>query len=25
MRTGIIPDDVCENCNDIWGRSAALG
>jgi hypothetical protein len=25
MRTGIIPDDVCEECNDIWarGRTAA--
>jgi hypothetical protein len=22
MRTGVIPDDVCERCNDIWARSA---
>ena len=20
MRTGVIPDDVCEDCNDIWSR-----
>jgi hypothetical protein len=20
MRTGIIPDDVCERCNDLWGE-----
>lgn len=20
MRWGVIPDDVCERCNDIWGR-----
>ena len=19
MRTGVVPDDVCERCNDIWG------
>jgi hypothetical protein len=23
MRAGIIPEDVCEECNDIWGRTAA--
>ena len=21
MRTGVIPESVCEECNDIWGRS----
>jgi hypothetical protein len=21
IRTGIIPEDVCESCNDIWSRS----
>jgi hypothetical protein len=23
MRTGIIPDDTCEACNDIWSRATA--
>lgn len=23
MRTGVIPDSVCEECNDIWSRAAA--
>ena len=23
MRAGVIPEDVCEECNDIWGRRAA--
>jgi len=23
MRAGVIPDDVCEECNNIWGRKAA--
>ncbi|MBV8980348.1 MAG: DUF4395 domain-containing protein [Acidimicrobiia bacterium] len=23
MRAGVIPEDVCEECNNIWGRSAA--
>jgi hypothetical protein len=23
MRAGVIPDDVCEACNDIWSRTAA--
>src|SRR5438132_12701779 len=23
MRTGVIPEEVCEECNDIWGRAAA--
>jgi hypothetical protein len=23
MRAGIIPEDVCEECNNIWGRTAA--
>ena len=23
MRTGVIPESVCEECNDIWGRSPA--
>jgi len=23
MRTGVIPEDVCEECNNIWNRSAA--
>jgi hypothetical protein len=23
MRAGVIPDDVCEECNDIWSRGAA--
>jgi hypothetical protein len=23
MRTGVVPDDVCESCNDIWSRRAA--
>ena len=22
MRAGVIPEDVCEACNDIWSRSA---
>jgi hypothetical protein len=22
MRTGVIPPEVCESCNDIWARSA---
>jgi hypothetical protein len=22
MRTGMIPEDVCQECNDIWARSA---
>jgi len=21
MRTGVVPDDVCERCNDIWGAN----
>jgi hypothetical protein len=21
MRAGVIPEDVCEECNDIWNRS----
>ena len=21
MRAGVIPDDVCERCNDIWAPS----
>ena len=21
MRWGVIPDEVCERCNDIWGRT----
>ena len=25
MRTGVIPDDVCEECNDIWARVPAAG
>jgi hypothetical protein len=26
MRAGVIPDDVCEECNDIWnqGRSRTV-
>jgi hypothetical protein len=24
MRVGIIPESVCEECNDIWSRSAAV-
>jgi len=23
MRAGVIPEDVCEECNDIWGRTVA--
>ena len=23
MRAGVIPEDVCEECNNIWGRAAA--
>src|SRR5436309_8080126 len=23
MRAGVIPQDVCEECNDIWSRAAA--
>jgi hypothetical protein len=23
MRAGVIPEDVCESCNDIWSRSRA--
>jgi len=23
MRAGVIPDEVCENCNDIWSRHPA--
>ena len=23
MRAGVIPTDVCEECNDIWSRGAA--
>lgn len=23
MRAGVIPDDVCAECNDIWSRNAA--
>jgi hypothetical protein len=23
MRTGVIPEDVCEECNDIWARRTA--
>src|SRR5436305_7438794 len=23
MRAGVIPEDVCEECNDIWSRAAA--
>jgi len=23
MRAGVIPEDICEECNDIWGRRAA--
>ena len=23
MRTGVVPETVCEECNDIWGRRAA--
>ena len=23
MRAGVIPEDVCQECNDIWGRRAA--
>lgn len=23
MRAGVIPDSVCEECNNIWGRQAA--
>jgi hypothetical protein len=26
MRLGVVPDEVCERCNNIWsGRSAAIG
>jgi Domain of unknown function (DUF4395) len=24
MRLGIIPDEVCERCNDIWGSTSRL-
>ena len=23
MRAGVIPEDTCEACNDLWGRAAA--
>ena len=23
MRVGIIPEEVCERCNDIWSRASA--
>jgi hypothetical protein len=23
IRTGILPESVCEECNDIWGRRTA--
>ena len=23
MRTGVVPETVCEECNDIWHRAAA--
>jgi Domain of unknown function (DUF4395) len=25
MRLGIVPDDVCERCNDIWGSASTVG
>ena len=25
MRIGVIPEEVCERCNDIWGTSQAAG
>jgi Domain of unknown function (DUF4395) len=25
MRTGVVPDEVCERCNDIWGTAPASG
>ena len=25
MRFGIVPEDVCERCNDIWGTPSNLG
>lgn len=25
MRWGVIPDDVCDRCNDIWGRGLGSG
>ena len=24
MRAGVIPDEVCERCNDIWSRSPSM-
>jgi hypothetical protein len=23
MRVGVVPEDVCERCNDIWARHSA--
>ena len=23
MRAGVVPEEVCERCNDIWSRQAA--
>ena len=23
MRAGVVPDEVCERCNDIWARARA--
>ena len=23
MKAGVVPDDVCERCNDLWGKQAA--
>jgi hypothetical protein len=25
MRTGIIPEEICEECNDLWGRQRQTG
>ena len=25
MRTGVVPDEVCERCNDIWATTSASG
>jgi hypothetical protein len=25
MRTGVVPDEVCERCNDIWATTTASG
>jgi hypothetical protein len=25
MRIGVIPAEVCERCNDLWGKAAATG